>query len=366
MGLAEYVQRTVWPRRGVSGWIGYAALWPLSAAFGAAVGLRDLAYRSGLLRQHLAPLAVISVGNLAVGGTGKTPFTAWLSRELTERGFRVAILLRGYGGRRSGVTVVSRGAGPELGASEVGDEAAMLAKRFSGPVLIAARRLDGARAAAEIGSNVVVLDDAFQHRAIARDVDLVLVDGRRSALLPAGPLRERESALSRADAIIRVERSPGEPSSEPPSVWGGKPVHRMQIEPVSLVRTVAGQWEEWPLGRLAGKRVVAVCGIGQPEGFYELLRQWDATIDEVFEFRDHHAYSAADWQEIARRGHQADLIVTTEKDLVKLEAYPFAAGKLVALRIEPRIERAEDLIRVILAKLREKSQHRAVPLKGVV
>jgi tetraacyldisaccharide 4'-kinase len=347
MRLSERVRDRVWLRRGLSGQLGYLALRPLSGLFGVGVELRGLGYRVGVLRVRHAPIPVVSVGNLAVGGTGKTPVTLWLARALAGRGLRVGVVSRGYGGTARGVTIVSRGSGPEVSPDQVGDEPVMMAKSFAGPVITAARRIDGAVAAAELGCELIVLDDGFQHRAIARAFDLVLVDARRGPLLPAGPLREPLRAVRRADAVGLVARDEGE---APVPLAGDVPVHRMRFEPVALVESIAGRWRERPIGQLAARRVVAVVGVARPESFYSLLRRWEAVIDEVFEYPDHHRYTREDWQRIARRGHSADFIVTTEKDLVKLEAFPFATEKLVALRIAPQVERADELIEAILAK----------------
>lgn len=349
MSLSERVRDTVWPRRGVAGRLGYLALRPLSGLFGLGVGLRGLAYRTGMLRTRQAPIPVVSVGNLAVGGTGKAPVTLWLARNLSERGVRTGILSRGYGGTARGVTVVSQGDGPLVGPELVGDEPVMLAKSFAGPVLTAARRIDGAAAAAELGCAAIVLDDGFQHRAIARAFDLVLMDGRRGPLLPAGPLREPLAALQRADAVVLVDREDGDGPAPPLPVV--RPTFHMRLDAVALVASIERRWREQPIGQLANRRVVAVTGVARPEGFYAMLRRWDAVVQEVFEYPDHHRYTAEDWQQIARCGHAADLIVTTEKDLVKLEAFPFATGKLVALRIAPEVERAEQLLAAILAAI---------------
>jgi tetraacyldisaccharide 4'-kinase len=254
--------------------------------------------------------------------------------------------LRGYGGEAAGVTVVSRGHGAEVGPREVGDEAVMLAKSFDGPVVTARRRGEGAKVMKELGCEVVVLDDGFQHRAIARLFDVVLVDGRRGPLLPAEPLR----ALGRADASVLVEKE-DTPVAPLPEKLASMPVYSMRLEARCLVESVSGGWTERPLHQLAGRHVVAVSGLARPQSFYDLLNEWDAQIDEVFEFPDHHAYSQQDWQNIARGARQSDLVVTTEKDLVKLEAYPFATGKLVALRIEPRVENDDALIQAILGKM---------------
>jgi tetraacyldisaccharide 4'-kinase len=350
MSVGDRIRESVWERDGWAGRLGSLALRPASGLFGAAVALRNLGYRIGVLRSAAAPLAVVSVGNLAVGGTGKTPMTLWIARALEARGRRCGILLRGYGGRAAGVTVVSRGRGAEVGPQQAGDEAVMLAKAFDGPVVTARRRSEGARAMKELGCEVVLLDDGFQHRAIARLFDVVLIDGRRGPLLPAGPLREPLGALGRADAIVLVEKEAA-PISPLPKSLASKPVYRMRLEARCLVESVRGHWSERPLHQLAARRVVAVAGIARPETFYELLHSWEAQIDEVFEFPDHHPYSQQDWQRIARGAREADLVVTTEKDLVKLEAYPFATGKLVALRIEPRVENGDALIQAILGRM---------------
>lgn len=355
MSLIAWVPRVIWQRRGVAGRLGYAALRPMSGLFGAVVALRGLAYRAGLLSIQRAPVPVVSVGNLVVGGTGKTPFTIWLAQTLRGRDLRPGILLRGYGGRSTGVHVVSRGAGPEAAPEEVGDEAVMIARSFAGPVVAAASRIAGAQALAELGCDVVLLDDGFQHRAIHRMYDIVLFDGRAGALLPAGPMRERVSALRRADAVVLAEQGESADRVPKPSLLPHQLLCRSHPEATALIETVDRSWREKPLGALVGKHVVAVVGIARPERFYELLRQSGAEIDEVFEFGDHHRYTAADWQRIARRGHSSDLVVTTEKDLVKLEAFPFATGKLVALRIAPRVDPSEALVGAILARVRDQS-----------
>lgn len=346
----ETLREAIWARRGTIGRFGSLALRPLSGLFGLGVGARNLGYRVGLLRTRKAPMPIVSVGNLVVGGTGKTPFTLWLSRRLAERGLRVGILSRGYRGNGKGVAIVSRGQGPEMAPSEVGDEAVMLAKSFSGPVVTAARRIDGAAALAELGCDIVVLDDGFQHRAIERAFDIVLVDERSGPLLPAGPAREGPGALRRADAVLLVSRGGAAGPASAPKSAAGKPVHRVRFEASELIESSDRQWKKVPLGNLAGRRVVAVVGVAQPDSFYDLLRTWEATIDDVFEFPDHHRYTHMDWQNISRSGLQADLVVTTEKDLVKLGEFPFATGKLVALRIVPYVERSEELIEAVLAR----------------
>ena len=147
--------------------------------------------------------------------------------------------------------------------------------------------------------------------------------------------------------MVVVERDEGDTAAPPLALT--QPSFRMRLEAVALVESVERRWRERSIGQLVSRRVIAVTGVARPDGFYALLRRWEAVIAEVFEFPDHHRYTPEDWQHIARVGHTADLIVTTEKDLVKLEAFPFATGKLVALRIAPQVERSEELIAAILA-----------------
>jgi len=344
MGSVEQSFRDiVWARRGVRGWAAWLALQPASALFGTAVAARNLGYRIGLLRAARASIPVVSVGNLSVGGTGKTPMTLWLARRLAEDGTRVGIVLRGYSGAAREVTIVSNGYGPHAPVEAVGDEAVMLAKCFTGAVVTARKRVDGVRAATQLGCQVVVLDDGFQHRALARDFDLVLVSGRGGGFLPAGPMREPSTALGRADAVAVVAKS-GEELPAPPT---DKPVFRVVFQARALVESDGGHWRVLPISALGGRRVAAVCGIADPTPFYTAIRQWDAELGEIFEYADHHPYTATDWQTIARGTRDVDMIVTTEKDLVKLERFPFAKGKLVALRIEPDIPDGDTLLRMV-------------------
>jgi len=357
--VRQQLRDVVWARRGVAGWAAWLLLQPASLLFRLGVALRGLAYRVGLLRSQRGALPVVSVGNLAAGGTGKTPVTLWLARALAAEGHRVAIVLRGYGGQERGVVVVSRGSGPEVAVDVAGDEAAMLAKSFDGVVIAAPRRVDGVAAAADLGCEVVILDDGFQHRALAREFDLVLVDGRRGGVLPAGPLREPPGALRRADAVAVVVKAEADPVSVPAAARG-KAVFEMRFVPQCLVESDAGHWREIPLSELSGRRIGAACGIATPTSFFALLRQWDAELAEVFEYPDHYAYDAGDWQRINRAAHLVDFVVTTEKDLVKLERFPFAKGKLLALRIGVEVDRGHEL----LAMVRERVTARRVGERG--
>jgi tetraacyldisaccharide 4'-kinase len=343
--LTRVLRTVVWPRQGTAGQAGWLALLPASWLFGAGVALRNAAYRLGILKVERAPIAVVSVGNLSVGGTGKTPLALWLARQLAADGTKVALLLRGYGGEVGEATVVSRGGGPQAQVKDAGDEAIMLAKCFSGAVITANRRIEGVRQAERLGCSVVVLDDGFQHRALARDFDLVLIDEEEGSLLPAGPMREGYGALDRADAVAQVIKR-GDGEALPVRVTA-KPVFNVRFSPSALVESDGGVWHEKPLSGLSGSRIIVVSGIAKPASFYEALRQWEVEVVEVFEYPDHHVYTAQDWQTINRRAHDVEYIVTTEKDLVKLEEFPFARGKVVALRVSAAVDRGEELVRVV-------------------
>jgi len=140
-----------------------------------------------------------------------------------------------------------------------------------------------------------------------------------------------------------------------PRSAAGKPVFRARFEARSLVTSDAGVWRELSLAELAGRRVAAVAGIGSPGRFYRLVHQWEAQLEEIVEYADHHQYTGADWQEIARRTRNVDMVVTTEKDLVKLEAFPFARGKLVALRIAAEVDGGDQLVEMIVARASAKT-----------
>lgn len=365
-GLTQTFRDVVWGRRGVCGWAAWLALQPASGVFATGVALRNLGYRLGILRAYRAGIPVVSVGNLSVGGTGKTPMTLWLARQLGAHGVKVAILLRGYSGRARTATIVSRGAsprganahgadprgvGPEVDVETAGDEAVMLAKSFEGVVLTARHRADGVALAEQLGCQVVVLDDGFQHRALVRDFDLVLISGRDGALLPAGPMRERRSALKRADAVALVVKA-DEDVPCAGSAGNAKPHFVVHFTARALVESDGGRWRELPMDLLTGRRVAVVAGIAQPTPFYDAVRRWEAQIEEIFEYPDHYRYTQADWQQLSRATRGVELIVTTEKDLVKLEHFPFAKGKLVALRIVPEVDGGDVLVRLAMERAR--------------
>jgi tetraacyldisaccharide 4'-kinase len=249
--------------------------------------------------------------------------------------------------------VVGANGQPIATPDEVGDEAVMLARLFPGVVIAGRDRVAGAKLARDqFGLNIVILDDGFQHRRLNRQVDLLLLNGRRDLnnqwLLPAGPFREPLSAARRADIILVTKGKHAGNATALQLGWetpaNKKPVYYGELKPLALVSSEQREWREWPLSELSGKRILALTGIADPVAFYHSLQSWDVEIAEILEFPDHHRYSQTDWRTISTVGQKVDLIVTTEKDLVKLECFPFATRKLVALRVRLEIEHAERLL----------------------
>jgi tetraacyldisaccharide 4'-kinase len=261
----------------------------------------------------------------------------------------VGIVSRGYRRARSKARaeLIADGGKLKVSPEEAGDEPAMMAKSFTGPIAVARRRLDGIELLSKLGPlDAVIMDDAFQHVRLNRDVDLVLVSNERGFgngwMLPAGPMRESIHAVGRADAIIVMDSGTGASAIRPSQMkkLTARNVLHASVRPRALLVIDNGVWRETPLG-LAGRRVLAVSGLADPSAFYAMLRELDADLIGVFEYPDHHAYTNADWQAIVNAMRDTDLVVTTEKDLVKLERFPFPVDSLYALRLEVTMDAAD-------------------------
>ena len=292
----------------------------LSALYGQAARLRRSWYeRHPSLRRRLGR-PVISVGNLVVGGSGKTPVVAALARMLLDLGERPAVLSRGYARRRraDGVIVVSDGNQVRVPVEESGDEPQMLARTLPRvPVLVSSDRyLAGHLAEHRFGATTMVLDDGFQHLALERTIDLLLMapEDLDEAVLPSGRLREPLSAARSADAVLVYG---GEDDAERISAAVGVPQAFTVVPTFGAVR---------PLGQehalAAGRRVVAVAGIARPQRFFEALRQQGYDVASELVYRDHHWFTPADVRRVAAVAREADasLVVTTEKDAARLES----------------------------------------------
>lgn len=301
-------------RRGPAAGAARAALRALSGLYSSASSARRFLYKRNLLRTRSCPLPVISVGNITAGGTGKTPFVEHLSRGLFSRKRKVAVVMRGYGGDEA--DLLRANLGPDV------------------PVIESPNRYRGALRAKELGAEVVLLDDGFQHLAVARDLDVVLVDATLpfgfGKLLPAGLLRERPEALGRAGAVVITRADLPAPEElaclrrELDRLAPGAVRAEAVYAPKGLVPIVTGgKGTPGSLAHPGGQKVAAFCGIGNPHGFGRVLRKIGMGPVIASRFPDHHRYApkelAAFQEEALSRG--AELVVTTQKDAVRLPRF---------------------------------------------
>ncbi len=298
---------------------------PLGRLYGTALWFRALLYKRKVFSSYRPKVPVISVGNLSVGGTGKTPMTDHLVKFLLDQGKKVAVVSRGYGGRKKvGVNVVSQGRGPLVPAEDCGDEPFLLAQRNPGAmVFTSVRRAEGIQVAVErFGAEIIILDDGFQHLAVQRDFDIVLLDARKplgnGKVLPAGLLREFPQALKRCDCVV-FTRSAGE-ESLPPEL--SRPVFHSRHRLADQARSLGG--EAICLEQLNGKKGVAFAGIADPQGFFDALAESGLTLVETVALSDHAAYNEAVLGRLRDAVRKADFLVTTEKDGVKLGSESFS------------------------------------------
>lgn len=316
-------------RRGYGPGAARAALLVLSELFRFGSWLRGRLYHFGLLPVRAVGKRVVSVGNLVAGGTGKTPLTILLAKQFAARGLAPGIVARGYGGRRAGGTgIVSDGKRIRLTPREAGDEAYLLVKELPGvPVVVDANKTRGAAALqATFAPEVTIVDDGFQHLKLARQVDIVLLDARRpfgyDHLLPRGLLREPPEALRRAQVVVITRAATAGNLAELRAAVG-------KLAPASALFTadlaVQGlrnfrTGESLPAAHLAGKRLVMLSGIAQPESFEEMVRCYQPAFTVSYRFPDHHHFTRAEMLVLRRLCEENRMqgVVTTAKDAVKL------------------------------------------------
>ena len=297
-------------------WYGAGAasvlLAPLSGVFATVTSLRRGLYRRGWLRAYRASVPVVVIGNLSVGGTGKSPLVAHVAATLARRGLRPGILLRGYGAAIRGPRRVSA----DTPVEQAGDEAVMLAAATGLPVVVSPERSAGARLLETQGIDVILCDDGLQHYALARDLEVVVIDAARGLgngrLLPAGPLREGPTRLSSVNVVVL---NGADETQAERSIWRGREATvAMQLVPQAPRGMGPGnRWQS--LEQFIGTPVHAVAGIGHPQRFFATLRAAGLTVVE-HAFADHHAYSAADFD----FGDRSPILMTT-KDAVKCRAF---------------------------------------------
>jgi tetraacyldisaccharide 4'-kinase len=319
------------------GWL-RKGLYAISLAYGCAVRLRTAAYDAGLLKAKRLPCVVISIGNVIVGGTGKTPLTIYLSEILVNQGYRVVVISRGYGGSavNSG-GIVSDGCQVFMSVDTCGDEPYMMAHRLENiPILVGKDRYrSGLTAVDRFKPDVILLDDAFQHRRLARDLDLVLLDARNPFgnryLFPRGCLREPMVSVKRGHALVfsRSQNREAHLRNHLDPLIQAMPVfdshHNPTVVKIIAARTASGidsnhEKRDKDLAFLNGKRVLAFSGIARNEEFFKVLRTAGCHLVDRVPFRDHHRYSRDDIRQIQQTAvdRQAVCILTTEKDYYRL------------------------------------------------
>ena len=309
-----------------------------SIFYGFGSGFKNLLYDRHILKPKKVNACVISVGNITTGGVGKTPVVAEIAKYLIENGKTPAIVSRGYGGGLSNknINVISDGENIFYDAQQAGDEPYWLAKNTKAIVITTKNRFKGAEYAVKnFGATHIILDDGFQHRKLHRDLDIVLMDSEKGFgnenLLPAGPLREGMEAFSRVNKIVIVSKNLDHTRAEKlAKIMGKKLKIKTQIcktEPDKIYNIKTGE-------ELAkGEKAVAISAIGQPEQFYQFLKDYD--IIQKITFDDHHQYTKADINTIKEK------IITTEKDAVKLKLLDF--DNIYALKLKTSIDCKELL-----------------------
>jgi len=326
-----------------------------SFPYGGLVRARSFLYAVGLKKPKRLPCPVISVGNITVGGTGKTPLVIALARGLMKRGISVAILSRGYRGKKASGPLVSDGQKPLLSPEESGDEPFLMAKSLQGiPILVGKDRfINGQMALQQFHIRGLLLDDGYQYLQLHRDLDILLIDSQigfgDDHLLPRGILREPLVHLRRAHLFLLTKVD--DPKACQPleaklhRIHPSSPVFHSHYEPSGLI----GPNEEWEeIHSLRGKKVLALSGIANPNYFSSLLKKYGAEIRRPLIFPDHYLYKPEDLALLEKQGEGVDLFVTTEKDMVKLKVLNIRHLPIRALRIELKIWEEEEFYKKVL------------------
>jgi tetraacyldisaccharide 4'-kinase len=331
---------------GYAKWLLYPLLYPLSLVYGLCLNLREYMYGNGRMKMKEVPIPVISVGNITLGGTGKTPVVERLSMKLKDFGFNPGIATRGYKRKRKGTFVVDI---EKDTAQDVGDEAFMLAKRTKLPVLVGADRAEAIEQGMKsFRIDVVLLDDGFQTKSIRKDMEIVVLsgsDGKTDDLFPLGPYREPPAGIKRADVILANK---GMLSSETILHAEEIPVYEIRYKPAYLYNIKKDLIAHY--NYIKDRRVLAFSGLGDNESFFNLLREIGADVIDEIPHPDHYAYKKKDITTLSSRT-DAEVIVTTEKDAVKIVSMD-PPDNLFYLAIEVVIDREEELLKRIVERLK--------------
>ena len=317
-------------------WSGESPLWllllPLSWLYGLVSGIIRLLYRLGLKRAWRAPVPVVVVGNLTAGGNGKTPVVIWLVEQLQKRGIRPGVVSRGYGGKAAHYPLLLT---PDTTTAEAGDEPVLIYQRTGAPVAVSPVRSDAVQALlAEHDVQIIITDDGLQHYALARDKEIVVIDGVRRFgngwWLPAGPMRERASRMKFVDAVI-VNGGVAQPGEIP-----------MQLQPGMAINLLTG--ERQAVSRLPA--LVAMAGIGHPPRFFATLEQCGARLEKRVPLADHQALVAEQVDALTTSGQT---LIMTEKDAVKCRAFAKENWWYLPVDAELSGEQPEHLLQELIA-----------------
>jgi tetraacyldisaccharide 4'-kinase len=312
---------------------------PLSAAFGAGVAIRNGLYDRRVFQVKKLARPVVSIGNISVGGSGKTPFVIALGQLLAERGIAFDVLSRGYGRTSTETAVVEPNGSP----AQFGDEPLLIAQKLQVPVIVGADRYRaGLLAETKFSSKLHLLDDGFQHRRLHRDFDIVMLpaEDQEGTLLPIGRLREPLTALRRADAVVLPD-SPHR-NLEAKTVWRAR-------------RAV-----DIPA---AGGKMIAFSGIGRPRQFFDALKSANPEIAGTITFRDHHHYDQRDVDRLLnlKKQTRAESFVTTEKDLINLGALSSQLSPLLTAKVRIELESPQQLVIEIIKTIEQRSRQQIQP-----
>ena len=320
-------------------WSGESLLWllllPLSWLYGLVSGIIRLSYRLGLKKSWRAPVPVVVVGNLTAGGNGKTPVVIWLVEQLTKRGVRVGVVSRGYGGKTEQYPLLLTS---QTTTAQAGDEPVLIFQRTGAPVAVSPNRSEAVQALlAEHPLQIIITDDGLQHYALARDKEIVVIDGVRRFgngwWLPAGPMRERASRLRSVDAVI-VNGGKAKPGEIP-----------MTLKPGQAVNLLNGEQRDIT----ALPSLVAMAGIGHPPRFFATLESGGAKLENRIPLADHQALSLESVEPLAAP-HQN--LIMTEKDAVKCRAFAKANWWYLPVDAELSGEQPEHLLQELMALVR--------------
>jgi tetraacyldisaccharide 4'-kinase len=337
----ERILRRAWEGERVSPAL-RASLWGLSVAYGAFLRVRESLYGMRLLHAGRLPCPVISVGNITLGGSGKTPLAELAVRTLLGLGARPAVVSRGYGRRTRGVHVVADRSGIRLPASAAGDEPRLLAEHLPGvPVVVGESRYEAAARAIEAGADAIVIDDGFQHRTVDKSLEILAVSADapwgNGRLFPRGVLREPLAALRRAHVVVVTEAERPGQVEEVRRTLARQRADALclsaRYEVLGARETTSGR--EVPATELAGRSLLAFAGLASPRRFAETLGRLGAVVTELVEFPDHHWYAPPDLLDLTARGSRrgTEGLITTEKDWMRLQELPRPPLPLWVLRV---------------------------------